>query len=177
MITETVIVVHYFDVRSVAKDINNKINTVAKETRGHGQTRSQTNTTYVSHLSHVFAYTLRSVPAWIMTCQCCRSSAISVVIWFLPIYILFHQVSPSQLWSTSISLSIYCHIIFLVASSLPRLCTCPNHINLFSLRNSAIGYMPLSRCLHFSDHPVPSFLLPTATCAFELCAISSPPSF
>ena len=42
--------------------------------------------------------------------------------------------------------------IFLVTSSLFRLCTGPNHLNLFSLRNSAIGYMcvPLSRCLHFS---------------------------
>ena len=25
-------------------------------------------------------------------------------------YILFHRVSPSQLWSASISLSIYCHL-------------------------------------------------------------------
>ena len=34
--------------------------------------------------------------------------------------------------------------------------------------------VPLSRCLHFSNDLVLSFLLPTATCAFQLCAISSP---
>ena len=28
-------------------------------------------------------------------------------------HILFHQVSPSQLWSASISLSIYCHLQYL----------------------------------------------------------------
>ena len=35
--------------------------------------------------SHLSASTLHSVPARIMTCQCHRSSAISVVIWFLAI--------------------------------------------------------------------------------------------
>ena len=35
--------------------------------------------------SHLSASTLRSVPARIMTCQCLRSPAISVVIWFLAI--------------------------------------------------------------------------------------------
>ena len=39
--------------------------------------------------------------------------------------------------------------IFLVASSLSRLCTCPNHLNLFYLRNSAIGFTcAFSRCQH-----------------------------
>ena len=33
--------------------------------------------------------------------------------------------------------------------------------------------VPLSRCLHFSHDLAESFLLPTATCAFQLCAISS----
>ena len=37
--------------------------------------------------------------------------------------------------------------------------------------------VPLSRCLHFSHDLVSSFLLPTAACTFQLCAISSPPSF
>ena len=50
--------------------------------------------------------TLRSVPAWIMTCQCLRSSAITVVIWFLAI----SSFTRSRLWSASISLSIYCHL-------------------------------------------------------------------
>ena len=35
--------------------------------------------------SHLSASTLRSVPARIMTCQCLRSSVISVVIWVLAI--------------------------------------------------------------------------------------------
>ena len=76
-----------------------------------------------------------------MTCQCLRSSAISVVIWFLAIssFTRSRHLSfglPRFLFpSTSI-----CNI-FLVASSLSLLCTCPNHLNLFSQRNSAIGYM------------------------------------
>ena len=43
-------------------------------------------------------------------------------------HILFHHVSPSTLWFASISLSIsvICNI-FLMASSLSHLCTCPNH--------------------------------------------------
>ena len=49
-------------------------------------------------------------------------------------HILFHKVSPSQRWSALISLSI-CNI-FLVASSLSRLCTCPCHLNLFSMQNN-----------------------------------------
>ena len=91
--------------------------------------------------SHLSASTLRIVPARIMTCQCLRSSAISVVIWFLAIssFTRSRRLSfglPRFLFpSTSI-----CNI-FLVASSLSLLCTWPNHINLFSLRNSAIGYM------------------------------------
>ena len=91
--------------------------------------------------SHLSASTRRSVPARIMTCQCLRSSAISVVIWFLAIssFTRSRHLSfglPRFLFpSTSI-----CNI-FLVASSLSLLCTWPNHLNLFSLRNSAIGYM------------------------------------
>ena len=91
--------------------------------------------------SHLSASTLRSEPARIMTCQCLRSSAISVVIWFLAIssFTRSRHLSfglPRFLFpSTSI-----CNI-FLVASSLSLLCTWPNQLNLFSLRNSAIGYM------------------------------------
>ena len=40
--------------------------------------------------------------------------------------------------------------IFLVASSLSRLYTCPNHLNLFSQRNSAIRYMCVA-FQHISD--------------------------
>ena len=37
--------------------------------------------------------------------------------------------------------------------------------------------VPLSRCLHFRHALFSYFLLPTAACAFQLCAISSYPSF
>ena len=44
--------------------------------------------------------------------------------------------------------------IFLVASSLSRLCTCPKHLNLFYLRNSAIGFTcAFSRCQHLFTWP------------------------
>ena len=85
-----------------------------------------------------------------MTCQCFRSSAISVIIilWFLAIS------SSTRSRHLSFGLprfrypsTVICNI-FLVAPSLPRLCTCPNHINLFSLRNFAIGYM----CAPFQIH-------------------------
>ena len=92
--------------------------------------------------SHLSPSTLRSVPAWIMTCQCFRSSAmISVIIWFLAISSftrsrhLNFRLPRFRFPSTVI------RNIFLVPSSLSRLCTCPNHLNLFSLRNYAIGYM------------------------------------
>ena len=60
--------------------------------------------------SHLSASTLCSVPAWIMTCQCLRSSAIHPS---SSGHILFHQVSLSQLWSASISLSIYHHLQYI----------------------------------------------------------------
>ena len=124
--------------------------------------------------SPLSASTLRSVPARIMTCQCLRSSAISVVIWFLAI----STSTRSRHLSFGVPRFIFpstviCNIS-LVASSLSLLCTCPNHINLFSLRKSAIGCVPLSRCLHFSHDLVSSFVFPTAACAFQVCAISSP---
>ena len=92
-------------------------------------------------MSHLYASTLRSVPARIMTCQCLRSSAISVVTWFLAIssFTRSRHLSfglPRFLFPSTV----ICNI-FLVASYLSLLCTCPNHLNLFSLRNSAIGYM------------------------------------
>ena len=76
-----------------------------------------------------------------MTCQCLRSSAISVVIWFLAIssFTRSRHLSFGLLRFLFPSTSI-CNI-FLVALSLSLLCTWPNHLNLFSLRNSAIGYM------------------------------------
>ena len=84
-------------------------------------------------------YDLLTYP--IMTCQCLRSSAISVVIWFLAISSFTRSRHLSfGLPRFRFPSTVICNI-FLVASSLSRLCTCPNHLNLFSLRNSAIGYM------------------------------------
>ena len=81
-------------------------------------------------------------------------------------HILFHQVSPSQLWSASISLSIYCHLQYLSRGVI--------FISPLHMSNPSGTCVPLSRCLHFSHDLVLSFLLPTATCAFEFCAISYP---
>ena len=101
-------------------------------------------------------------------------------------YILFHQVSPSEflprcrLTSTAIS------NIFLGASSLSRVCTCPNRLNLFSLRNTSINYMwvTLSICIHFPHDLVLSFLLYTPpqlahfNCVqFPLLLLSNCPKF
>ena len=77
------------------------------------------------------------VPARIMSCQCFL---------YLPdlsrhlvsCHIVFHQVSPSQLWPASISNSIYRHLQYL---SRGIIFISPNHLNLFFLMNSAIGYM------------------------------------
>ena len=95
----------------------------------------------VSHLSHLSASTLRSVPAWSMTCQCFRSSAISVVIWFLATSFFTRSRHPSFGLPEFRFPSTVMYNIFLMASSLFRLYTRLDHLNLFSLRNSAIGYM------------------------------------
>ena len=64
------------------------------------------------NFSYLSTSTLHSVPARIMTCQ--RMPMCSVF-WHLSCHlvschILFHQVSPSQLWAASILLSTYCHL-------------------------------------------------------------------
>ena len=76
----------------------------------------------VSTCSHLSASTLCSVPAWVMTCHCFRSSANSVVISFTRSRHLSFGLPRFHFPSTVI-------------------CTCPNHLNLFSLRNSPIEYM------------------------------------
>ena len=156
---------------------------------------------WFSHLSHLSAPTLSSLPARIMTCQCFLSSAISVVIWFLAIssftrsrHLIFglprfrfpssHSHSHSHSHSYTVYLSIiigilfpsttFCNI-FLVASSLSRLFTCPTRLNLFPLP-SGTCLLP-SRCLHFSNDLVLSLIFPTATRAFQLCAVSCHHSF
>ena len=80
--------------------------------------------------------TYSRVPARIMACQCCPSSVFSVVTWFLAISSFIRSrhlnfgLPRVRFPSTAIFNA------FLVASYLSRLCT--NHLNLFSLRNSAI---------------------------------------
>ena len=98
---------------------------------------------YTSDFSpfHLSASTLCSVSARIMTCQCLRSSAISVVISFLAIssFARSRHLScglPRVLFPSTV----ICNIC-LLELSFSRLCTCPNHLNLFSVRNSVIGYM------------------------------------
>ena len=59
--------------------------------------------------SHLSASTLRSVAAWIMTCQCFRSSAISVVIWFLAIS-SFARSRHLSFGLPRFRFLIYCHL-------------------------------------------------------------------
>ena len=77
---------------------------------GRNDERAKAKATYTSDFSHshLSAYTPRSVPARIMTCQCLRSSAISIVISFLAIK---YRLSPGRAISAaSSSLSIYRHL-------------------------------------------------------------------
>ena len=86
----------------------------------------------ILYSSHLYASTLRSGPAWIMTFQCLRSSAISVVIWFPAISSFTRSYHLSfGLPRFRFPSPVICKF-FLVASSLSRLCTCPNHLNPFS---------------------------------------------
>ena len=113
-----------------------------------------------------------------MTYQCLRSSAISVVIWFLaissftrsPISTLVCLDFAIQLLSSVISFS--WHHIYLAFVHVQPTSTS----SLWGIRPSGTR-VPLSRGLHFSHDLIWSFLLPTTACAFQLCAISSPPSF
>ena len=76
--------------------------------------------------SHLSASTLRSVPASIVTCQCFRSSPISVVVWFLAI----SSVTRSRHLSFGLPRfhfpSTFICNIFLVASSLSCLMSKPS---------------------------------------------------
>ena len=92
-------------------------------------------------------------------------------------------LSPGIANSTLVCLHFAFHLLSSVISfSWPHLYPAFAHVQTIS--TSSLGGIPLlgtcvpfSRCLHFSHELVSSFLLPTATCAFQLCAISSPPSF
>ena len=69
-------------------------------------------------------------------------------------YILFHQVSPSQLWSASISLSIYCHLWYI---SCGLVVIPPLHMS-----KPSQHFLSEEFCHH---DLVLSFILPTPTCA------------
>ena len=115
--------------------------------------------------SHLSASTLGRVPAWIMTCQWFRSSAISVVIWFLAISSFTRSLHLTRgvprfrfpLLSSVISFS-WRHL-YLASAHVHTISTSP----LWGILPSGTCG-PLSRCLHFSHDLVLSFLLPTATC-------------
>ena len=116
--------------------------------------------------SHLSTSTLRTVPAWIMTCQCVPSSVISVVIWFLAIssFIRYRHLSLG-LPRFRFPSTVICNI-FLVASSSYRLRTCPNHINLFYLPSGTCVH--IYRCPHFSHDLVLYFLLLPVISPFHL---------
>ena len=94
------------------------------------------------------------------------------------VHIIFHQVSPSQRWSASIYVP-YTVIwnIFLVASSSSRLYTCPNHLNLFFLRNSAIVYMSSFHMSTFLTLSSLVFHLAHRNMSISVVCNSSPPYF
>ena len=108
--------------------------------------------TFSKHISHLSATILCSVPAWIMTCQCFLSFALSVVIWFLAI----------------LSFTRYCHLsfglpqfrfpstvisyIFLVASSAFA------HVQTIST-SSLRGILPLVACVPVSQTSIVYFRL------------------
>ena len=73
---------------------------------------------------HLSTSTLCSVPAWIMTCQCFLSSAISVIMWFLAISSFTRSRHLSfGLPRFRFPSTVICNI-FILASSLSHLRTC-----------------------------------------------------
>ena len=108
--------------------------------------------------------------------------------WHANVFSLLPSQSSSGFWpyplssgftiSALVCLDFAFHLLSSVISlSWPHLYLAFAHVqtNLFSLRNSVIGYMCSS--FQMSTFLTWSCLLSTATCAFQLSAISSPPSF
>ena len=106
--------------------------------------------------THLSASTFRIVPAKIMTCQCFLSPANSFVIWFLAIssFTRSRHLSfglPRFLFPSTVICNVFIMSSFFYNYSLSRLCTCPNHLSIFSLRNTAFWTcVSLSIWLHFS---------------------------
>ena len=76
-------------------------------------------------------------------------------------HIIFHQVSPSQLWSASISLSVYRNLQYLSRGIIfisPLHMSKPYQPLLSEEFCPRVHYVPLSRCLHFSHGLVSYFL-------------------
>ena len=89
-----------------------------------------------------------------------------------------YPLSPALVISALVCLDFAFHLLSSVIS-LSRFCTHPNHLDLFSLRNPAIGYM----CGSFQMSVFltrSSVVFPLAHRSMHisvLCAFSSPPSF
>ena len=95
--------------------------------------RNPMTTEMVSHLSHLSTSTLRSVSAWIMTCQCFRSSAISVVIWFLVAFFTHRNMRVSVV------------------------CNVPSSIHLTARFYSRLVHFVFQRCLYVPARPTRPF--------------------
>ena len=97
-------------------------------------------------------------------------------------HIVFHQVSPYQLWSASISLSVYRHLQYLSRGIIfisPLYMSEPSQPLLSEEFRHRVY---VSRCLHFSHDLVSSFLLPPQhahfSCVqFPLLLLSNCPTF
>ena len=93
--------------------------------------------TRIGKSSHCFASTRNKVSARIMACQCCRllpSLLSSGLMRVLSLDLSRHLTFGLQIYILQM-----CNIVLAVLFLSP-LCTCPNHLNLFCLKNSAIGY-------------------------------------
>ena len=99
-------------------------------------------------------------------------------------HVLFHQVSPSQLRSSSIPLSSYCHLLYVLRCLIlisPFHMSKPSTSPLSEEFCHRVHYVSLFRCLHFLHGLVASFFLPTTTCNFSCVQfpllLSSYPTF
>ena len=139
------------------------------------QMHSHTTRSNVRSRNKSCRLTLFSIPSHRLTLVMCRLES-----WHLS---CCHLVSFHILFTRSRHLSFGLPRILIpsiviynagpMTSYLSRLCTCQTPLDLFSLRNSAIGCVSHSGCLRFSHDLVLSVLFSTATWAFQMCAISS----
>ena len=149
---------HCLSVRSLSREHNDTLTGRATYPMLH---RSQQGDAFQPcSTTHLSASTLRSVLPQIMTWQCFLSSAISVVIWFLAMSSFTRSRHLSfGLPRFRFPSTVICNIFLVASSSLSHLWTHPNRLNLFSLKNSAIGHMcasfQMSTFLTWSSHAFP----------------------